>query len=120
RRARLAVGALERVARAACPPVAGLVPPRRGERHPPPRRVLATAALLRRLSVSPGSKKPAAAGFFLRSASGRASREHRSPQGGGANERKGKTKEETHRKPGTTGDRIAGTGAGQALRGAQG
>src|SRR5207245_2105703 len=47
RRARVAVGALERLPRAARSAAAGLVPPRRGERHPPACGILAPAALLR-------------------------------------------------------------------------
>src|SRR2546422_8595812 len=47
RRARVAMGALERLPRAARSATAGLVPPRRGERHPPACGILAPAALLR-------------------------------------------------------------------------
>src|SRR2546422_3306820 len=47
RRARVAVGALERLPRAARSAASGLVPPRRSERHPPSRGILAPAALLR-------------------------------------------------------------------------
>src|SRR6267143_457285 len=68
RRARVAVGALERVARPARASAAGLVPPRRSERHPPARGVLAPAALLRVGGfVARGSgkpRKPASGGFF--------------------------------------------------------
>src|SRR5207245_8376022 len=46
RRARVAVGALERLPRAARSATAGLVPPRRGELHTPARGILAPAALL--------------------------------------------------------------------------
>src|SRR5207245_7333967 len=47
RRARVAVGALERLPRAARSAAPGLVPPRRSKRHPPARRILAPAAPLR-------------------------------------------------------------------------
>src|SRR2546422_3371637 len=71
RRARVAVGALERLPRAARSATAGLVPPRRGERHPPARGILAPAALLRLGRFIPWKreppKKPARpAGFFFR------------------------------------------------------
>src|SRR2546422_749071 len=47
RRARVALGALERLPRAARSATAGLVPPRRGERDPPACGILAPPALLR-------------------------------------------------------------------------
>src|SRR5262249_48768592 len=65
RRAGLAVGALERLARAAGAPAAGLVPPRRGERHPAPRGILPQAALLRRLTAGSRRKTRPRAGFLF-------------------------------------------------------
>src|SRR5260221_6848550 len=47
-----AVGALERFPRAAGATAAGLVPPRRGQRHPASRGILASAALLRLITLS--------------------------------------------------------------------
>src|SRR5581483_6740843 len=57
RRARRGMGALERVARAARAAIAGLVPPRRGERNPAARRVLAASAPLRLRSYGEGSRE---------------------------------------------------------------
>src|SRR5439155_12560545 len=73
RRARVAVGALERLPRAARSAAAGLVPPRRSEWHPPACGILAPAALLRLGRFIPAEagdqEKPARpAGFLFRSA----------------------------------------------------
>src|SRR2546422_11327560 len=71
RRARVAVGALERLPRAARSAAAGLVPPRRSEWHPPACGILAPAALLRLGRFIPAEagdqEKPArpAAFFFF-------------------------------------------------------
>src|SRR6266571_3318515 len=73
RGARVPVGTLECLPRAARSAAAGLVPPRRSERHPPARRILAPAAPLRLGRFNPaeagGHEKPARkAGFLFRSA----------------------------------------------------
>src|SRR5256714_425950 len=68
RRARLAVGALECLPRAARPAATGLVPPRGSERHPSARGILAPAALLRLGRWRPPKKPARPAGFLFRSA----------------------------------------------------
>src|SRR5262249_52395318 len=65
RRARCAVGAVERFQGAAAPSTAGLVPPPRGERYPLADQLLAPPALVRLARRGLEKKKPACAGFFV-------------------------------------------------------